>query len=175
MTTAGLYYNATGSFSLNRIFTCMPTQLSSGQEDLLGDFDIKSALLPASKGQRFANLLIDTILIGTFAFILLIVCALLFAEAYDDIVSDGGSSLGLLNVVYLLAHVTYYTVFEGAFNGLSMGKVITRTYAVKRNGEQVSWMNAFARSVVRLLPFEAFSAFDEPWHDKWTSTIVVKK
>jgi uncharacterized RDD family membrane protein YckC len=142
------------------------------EKDLFADLD---TLRPASKLQRFVNALIDTIIICVFAFMLLILCATLFDEAYDEIANDGSDSLLMLDIVYFIAHIIYYTVMEGGVKGYTFGKMITRTYVVKSGGAPASWANAFFRSLIRLIPFEAFSAFSELWHDKWTNTTVVKK
>jgi len=138
--------------------------------------DLEESVKPAGNLLRLLNLVIDTILIYVFTFLLLIVCALLFNDAYDEVANSDSGSLLMLNIVYLFAHVIYYTVMEGGIKGYTFGKMITRTYVVKAGGEPASWANAFSRSLIRLIPFEGFSILgDGLWHDKWTGTIVAKK
>jgi uncharacterized RDD family membrane protein YckC len=65
---------------------------------------------------------------------------------------------------------------EGSAKGKTLGKLITGTRALKMDGGNLTWKVAFMRSLCRIVPFEAFSAFGgNPWHDRWTDTIVVKE
>jgi len=72
--------------------------------------------------------------------------------------------------------VSYFTFMEGATGGKSIGKIITRSKAVKEDGTSITWNDALLRSLSRIVPFEPFSAFGgQPWHDRWTNTKVVRK
>ena len=72
--------------------------------------------------------------------------------------------------------VGYYTVFEATTKGRTLGKFITGTQAVREDGSNITWKDAFIRSLCRLVPFEPFSTFGVlPWHDSWSKTIVIKK
>lgn len=70
----------------------------------------------------------------------------------------------------------YMFVNEYFMKGKSIGKFITGTRAVNQDGSQISVRTALMRSLIRMVPFEAFSALGTPsfpWHDKWTSTYVI--
>jgi uncharacterized RDD family membrane protein YckC len=68
----------------------------------------------------------------------------------------------------------YYSFLEIVFSGRTVGKFCTRTRAIRVDGQPFRAKDAIFRSLVRLVPFEAFSGFGVPWHDRWTDTTVVK-
>ena len=146
-------------------------------EPLLSDLEQGIAQEPAGTGVRFANYLIDLIGFYVLMFVIGLVIGLMrmqndtFSE--DDTLS--GSQFGDFLVTYAF-YLLYYTLFEGATKGRSLGKLITGTVAVQDDGNPVTWKKALVRSLSRLVPFEPFSAFGgTPWHDEWTNTRVVKK
>ncbi|MGN6294228.1 MAG: RDD family protein [Chitinophagaceae bacterium] len=136
----------------------------------------------ATKGQRAVNLIIDNILMrfgltyvtGTAVGYLL---GSLFPEYTLRIVQDS-DNLDLLLIGYIVAifnYLIYYTICEKAFRGYTLGKLLTGTRAIRQDGGELTFKDAFLRSLSRLVPFEAFSGFgDSPWHDSWTKTTVVK-
>jgi uncharacterized RDD family membrane protein YckC len=134
---------------------------------------------PVSRGIRFANYLIDQIVIAV------VINAIKFGLA---IISNGdnyndhillqenmtGVMMGLL--LSLACSFTYYFVFESASNGRTLGKILTNTIAVTQNGTPFTSKHALMRTLCRFIPFEPFSAFGYmPWHDSITKTAVVKK
>jgi uncharacterized RDD family membrane protein YckC len=135
----------------------------------------------ASVGQRFLNWLIDNLLMrfglswltGYFVGYML---AKLFPEFYTDMIySQGFEFYMALYLIAIFNYIIYYTFCEKVFNGYTLGKLITGTRAIKEDGSELTFKNAFLRSASRLVPFEAFSAFGGyPWHDTWTRTIVIK-
>jgi uncharacterized RDD family membrane protein YckC len=136
----------------------------------------------ASTGQRFLNYLIDAIVMqyglsfATGFLVGYIVNAISPELAYDLFVLRANSTDVLLGF-YLLSivnYLIYYTFCEKVFNGYTLGKLITGTRAIREDGGELTFKNAFLRSASRLVPFEAFSGFGRPWHDSWTSTMVVK-
>lgn len=137
----------------------------------------------ASTGQRLVNFLIDTVLLcnfvfsGVIGFVIGLVMAML---GYRSMIIEISSSLWLtwlLNyIVGSIAIVLSYTLIEGASHGRTVGKLITRTQVVREDGSPITLKDAFLRSLCRIVPFEPFSGFtEEPWHDTWTRTTVVKK
>lgn len=65
---------------------------------------------------------------------------------------------------------------EAFFKGKSFGKLITRTRAVNLDGSAMTIRTAMLRALSRSVPLEAFSALGSPcnpWHDKWTKTMVM--
>ncbi len=111
----------------------------------------------ASKGVRFINFIIDSlIIVGITKYL------------------DGDIKKG---VVYIFTFLLYYSAFEWFLNGKTIGKLITKTRAIKDNGEFLTLKEAFARSVLRLIPIESFvcliTDYAYGWHDRWTNTIVI--
>ncbi|MBX7224601.1 MAG: RDD family protein [Chitinophagales bacterium] len=82
---------------------------------------------------------------------------------------------------FLLLKAIYYLIFE--MNGFTLGKLITKTKVVKENNLPTKPVDIIARTLVRLLPFNAVSflwgenngrnSYATGWHDQWTKTKVV--
>ncbi|NML41447.1 RDD family protein [Chitinophaga sp. G-6-1-13] len=131
----------------------------SHSTDLLSDLQDPVIFEYASKGQRFANLFIDMIII------------------------DLGMAL-LLNVIpgallllpfLIIWYIGYFVCMEAFAGGRTIGKMATNTRVVNLDKGPISIGQAFGRIFSRLVPFEAFSAlFGVPWHDQWTNTTVIK-
>ena len=127
----------------------------------------------ASKGVRFANFIIDFILLLVLMFILgalLVVLGMESTLAIFDVPFVG-------NLVGILIYFVYIFAQEAAFKGRSVGKFITGTQAVMLEDGNPPTLNAvFVRSISRCVPFEAFSFFGTTgWHDAWSKTRVVNK
>ena len=134
------------------------------QKDLLVEQDV--LLTPAQPGLRFANYVIDIIAFYVIFFIVV----------YAGAGIINATNIGLLYLVVFTILIAYYTIMEGATNGKTLGKLVTKTRAVKKDGTTFTLRDAFLRSLCRLVPFEPFTAFSGyPWHDKWTNTIVIKE
>jgi len=145
---------------------------TSTNPDLLGDLDAIVTLNYASRGQRFANYLIDVIASVFFCFLTGAGLAIL-------VESGGGDGNAIFEGLqgYVISYsviIAYFTLFEGLTRGRTLGKLITGTYAVGMDAKPVTMKQAFQRSLCRIVPFEPFSGFGTPWHDKWTATTVVK-
>jgi len=136
----------------------------------------------ASMGQRFLNFVIDNLfmryalsyLTGSIVGFFL---GYLFPEYASRIIYDKTSIdfFLILYIVGILNYILYYTFCEKVFKGYTLGKLITGTRAIRSTGEELTFKDAILRSLSRLVPFEAFSAFgDSPWHDSWTKTTVIK-
>ena len=131
----------------------------------------------ASTGQRFANYLIDTIAMYFFAYgtAFLFGVVMYAAGGIDDSGNPNSAFTGIIMLIMICFAVFYYTFSEGVSNGRSLGKLITGTRVVKFDDTDITWKDAFLRSLCRLVPFEPFSALGGyPWHDRWTNTKVIK-
>ena len=131
----------------------------------------------ATTGQRFANFIVDIIVAYLFALIvIIIVMAMIPSLAYaaqENSDSAGFKIIDRLTTSILIA--LFYTLIEGFTKGKTLGKAITKTKAVREDGNPFTWKDAFARSFARIVPFDPLSGLSgHPWHDKWTKTIVVK-
>ena len=148
--------------------------------NILADIEQDILLEPAPVGIRFVNLLIDTLFY--YGIMLLVGVALgIILQSADGNIEESflvREDAGSLGIQYLLSFIVYlgmFTILEGSAKGKTPGKLVTGSRALKVDGSPLSWKDAFMRSLCRIVPFEAFSAFGgHPWHDKWTHTIVVK-
>ena len=126
-------------------------------------------LVPASKGKRFANFLIDYIPVAIFAMVIFIIFDLIGIMSLD---SDG-----LLDrLVGMLLYAVAYILMEGGLKGKTIGKYITKTRTVMTDGSEPDFNTLVKRSFSRIVPFEPFSflgSADDGWHDRWTDTIVI--
>lgn len=128
----------------------------------------------ASVGQRFVNLLIDSIVIYILNVIVQVIIFILTAKGVLNI--HPYDTWTLVGIELVVAFV-YYISFEGLSAGRTVGKWCTGTKVVKDNSEEspISAKDAFMRTMVRYVPFDGFSAFGGyPWHDVWTHTKVIK-
>ena len=149
--------------------------------NILADIEQDILLEPASVGVRFANLLIDTLFYYAVMLLLAVALGFLYEATGNDIETSflSREDIGAISLQYLLSFITYlgvFTLMEGSAKGKTLGKLITGTRALTIDGGNITWKIAFMRSLCRIVPFEAFSAFGgNPWHDRWTDTIVVKE
>ena len=138
-------------------------------------------LVPATTGQRFLNFFIDNLLMrfglsfltGAGVGVLL---AVLFPDYMVKLSEDpeSGDLLLLAYLIWIVNTLLYYTICEKGFKGYTLGKLITGTRAIRNDGNELTFKDAFLRSLCRLVPFEWLSGFGYPWHDGWTKTMVIK-
>ena len=112
------------------------------------DVETSSTLQLATKGQRFANMLLDTMFYQLFIF----VCA--FVAALTD------PSLVLVLEDYsfpfsIAVMLLYYIGFEGVM-GRTPAKAITGTRVVDEAGRPASLGQVLGRTFSRIVPFEPF-------------------
>jgi len=157
------------------------TNLQDTPQHLFTDEDIFQ-YQEASLGQRFLNFLIDNLLMrfgltyltGTVVGYLL---GTFFPEFTYELFNEPSSGdliiIGL--IIGYFNYILYYTFCEKLFRGYTLGKLVTGTRAIRTDGNELSFKDALLRSLSRIVPFEAFSAFGRsPWHDQWTNTMVIK-
>ena len=126
-------------------------------------------LVKASKGKRFANLLIDYIL----AIILVVIAMFVMDLTGLSFIYENAFGERLTGMLFF---ALYYILTEGMLKGKSIGKFITKTRAVSADGSHMDFSTVIKRSFSRIVPFDAFSFLgSEPtgWHDRWTDTIVI--
>ena len=146
-------------------------------EEILDDFEEEKNYekLAAPKGTRFANLLIDSIIVAIPLGLLTnyLVYGVVIPTEYDI----ATASIPLLDTViqYLLLAL-YYILMEN-MTGKTIGKMITGTKVVYKDGSHPPIGKIIGRSFARYIPFEAFSFLGEKgigWHDSMTDTYVIK-
>ncbi|WP_316735518.1 RDD family protein [Pedobacter aquatilis] len=127
----------------------------------------------ASSGLRFANYLIDTIVIYLLMFALGIITYYVNPEIIDSV--DDGITNRIIGMIFYGVIMSFT---EAMLNGKSIGKLITKTKAVNLDGSDLSFEKAFTRNLLRIIPFEPFSALgtpSNPWHDRLSQTMVVEE
>lgn len=132
----------------------------------------------ASKGKRFLNLLIDTIVFYLMSFIFgfIMVAFFMSEEQMIQYVDTEQSTIQDYLIAFSIFFV-YYFGMEYFFKGKTVGKFLTKTRAVRIDNSRLDPKEAALRTLSRLVPFEAFSFLgSDPsgWHDKWTQTIVIE-
>ena len=130
----------------------------------------------ASPGKRFANFLIDLVVLNILTFMFAFTVAIILA-----VVNPGALELMQEDNIFLnyaftfVVWTLYYVLMEGG-TGRSIGKLITKTKVVDLNGNKPSFGAIFKRTLSRFIPFEAFSYLGSDavgWHDQISDTRVV--
>ncbi len=133
----------------------------------------------ASKGQRFANLLIDQVLmfVVSFAIGLVIGVASVISRGGGELTPQESAQLGLIaQLVGLAATFLYYIVMEAVF-GATIGKLCTGTRVVSVKGGRAGFGAIIGRTFARFIPFEPLSFFNSTatgWHDTLSGTRVIR-
>jgi uncharacterized RDD family membrane protein YckC len=150
--------------------------------DLLGDeFHPLLRFTEATRGERFINYVIDNLLMRyALSYLTGMMVGSIGAAIAPEFMSRlvyGENRVNLLlfsYVIYIINYIFYYTLCEKLLKGQTLGKLITKTKAIRTDGEELTFKDAMLRSLCRIVPFEPFSGFGVPWHDTWTKTMVVK-
>ncbi|QEE48430.1 RDD family protein [Flavobacterium alkalisoli] len=131
----------------------------------------------ASTGKRFANYLIDDILLRYLVFIVILTMGeLLYDFGYESLymwVIELSQWEELAFISFFLS--SYYVIFE-TFSQRTLGKYITGTMVVMEDGSKPTFKTVFLRTLCRLIPFDGFSFLKEKprgWHDRFVKTCVV--
>ncbi|NVN97369.1 RDD family protein [Candidatus Nomurabacteria bacterium] len=140
--------------------------------------------LPTSAIKRLANFLLDRVLGGIAScFIIVTIWGIISLLSSSGIVSrDNGFIVALQYIIPVLITISlminpfYYLFFEGIW-GRTLGKWITKTKVVDREGNKPKFTQILGRSFARWIPFEYFSFIlnNNPvgWHDSLSKTLVV--
>ena len=131
----------------------------------------------AGREIRFFNYLLDRIFLFIIGLMIGASLGILFGLFYPR----GITYVTNMNMLekYILGTVIgviYFSILEGS-TGRSLAKFITRTRVVDENGKKPPFGRIVLRSLVRYIPFEAFSFLGESptgWHDKFSGTLVIK-
>ena len=127
--------------------------------------------VPASKGKRFGNLLIDYVAPTGLSFAAGAVVGLLMGASTEK------STLAIAgNLAGFAVYFAYHIIMEGTM-GRTLGKLATGTKVVDANGNRPTLGRAALRTLCRIIPFEPFSFFGQEgrgWHDSLTKTWVIE-
>ena len=138
--------------------------------------------MAASAGKRFANYLIDIIIFS----IILVFLIMFLGPVFPSIarLPDMQQASFLDQLMMKFVYGLYISIMETLLKGKTIGKYITETRAVDEEGYPVNNQTAFARGLIRIIPFEEISALTlafaplsllspYPWHDRWSKSIVI--
>jgi len=136
--------------------------------------------LYASGSNRFVNYIVDRIvltLISYAVFILLGILLIFISDDLEGIVETFDNMNPILDyVLSCLVLILLYFLFEVLLKGKTIGKYITNTKVVNKQGERPSVDQILIRSFCRFIPFNAFSFLGNiprGWHDEISNTYVV--
>jgi uncharacterized RDD family membrane protein YckC len=137
----------------------------------------------ASKEKRFINYIVDKIifyaLLLVFFFILGIAIELLSADSkwFWDFMDDLENVNPWLDRLYTaIIFIILYMISEIILKGRTIGKYITKTKVVLKDGSKPKVSDIILRSLCRLIPFDALSFLGSEgrgWHDSVSDTYVV--
>jgi uncharacterized RDD family membrane protein YckC len=128
------------------------------------DFELRSV----DGGIRFANLLVDSIVIVVMYFAALIVLVIVGMEVDDASLAPIG--------VYLFVYFGYYISMECAWQQ-TLGKMITKTKVVTMTDDVPTNGDIIARTFCRFIPFDSISFLftRQGFHDSISKTTVIRK
>ncbi|WP_299821699.1 RDD family protein [uncultured Pontibacter sp.] len=130
--------------------------------------DEAEPLYEVSKTRRFLNYLIDVVAFYALALIIGVVLGLTGMQFILEAINE--TVLGII-IIFV-----YFWGMESIF-GQTIGKMFTGSIVVTEDGEEVTTMHAFKRTLCRLIPFEplSFLGSGPGWHDTISKTRVVRK
>jgi len=132
----------------------------------------------AKTSKRFVNYIIDSIAISILYFLLLYVLGIIFIKINPEILNSLLNDYQYLNdLLIIFVMLGYYFLFE-SFNGRTIGKYITKTTVVDKEGGKPVVKMIFIRTICRLIPFEPLSYLGEGnlgWHDTLSKTTTIDK
>jgi uncharacterized RDD family membrane protein YckC len=128
-------------------------------------------------GKRFANHVIDVIFVSISSLVVVAVVSNYVLVFNPDYFEEYIGPPWWVYFIILMVTIFYYAVMEAGY-GRTIGKLITGTHVVDSHGKRPSAVAIFKRTLIRFIPFDAFSYLGDDargWHDKWSDTWVVQK
>lgn len=133
----------------------------------------------AEKLTRFANFIIDRVVISVFFLALGFIASLLYRLANIDFLINIVYKMSEMNrfldiLITSLIYFMYTFLIEYFTKGRSIGKYITGTKVICIDGTEPTFNDYLIRNISRIVPFDTLSFFGENgWHDKWSETRVI--
>jgi uncharacterized RDD family membrane protein YckC len=142
------------------------------------EFTITNDLL-ASKSQRFLNFVIDLFVVYMLTIGMGAAINIIGELIGNFKLSEWIISLSITENIIggLIVLFFYYTIMELYFSR-TFGKYFTKTMVVKHNGSRPKVKSIIIRTLVRMIPIDAFSFLSNDargWHDTLSVTYVVDK
>ena len=131
--------------------------------------------MPAAPGRRLINLLIDLAVLTAQAAVLFIIGMLINWAVGPFYIPPPIGRIAWQSFM-VFNFWLYYFIYEYYCNGSTVGKMLTGTQAVRKDGLPLTAKDAALRSLCRLIPFDALGTLiHRPLHDSFTNTEVVLK
>jgi len=121
---------------------------------------------------RLVHLVVDTF-VHYFITILLFILAIQFFPSYAD---DHDFIRFMAIFLFFVAFFGYYILMEFLFQK-TVGKFLTKTKVVDKDGEKPAFSYIFIRTVLRLIPFDNVTFLmgtGGGFHDVYSKTMVIK-
>jgi len=164
-------------------FSPQPTNSAGSSSDVNAPAQSATAYELATFGQRFGAWLIDV-----FIQVIVLVAIIIFTGGISLDATTPPSELNSmnnsLNLFFQLFSVVFHLYFLTQRNGQTPGKMAIGIRIVKKDGSDLSYLDAFLRNVVgyQLSGFVLFLGYfwslwdseTQTWHDKIVRTVVVK-
>nr|WP_302476330.1 RDD family protein [Hymenobacter sp. UV11] len=126
-------------------------------------------------GPRFGHFIVDMFIFQIIIYVIEFLSAL-FIELTHFNVSLNLTIELISNVLILALFPGLYLICERLWQK-TPGKFLTKTVVIDEYGNKPTWQLLILRSVIRLVPFDAFSClgdtYSHGWHDSWSKTWVV--
>jgi len=144
------------------------------KSDLEQPTRLKGELELAPRGLRLANMLIDSMAQAVGGLVIFTIVALADADVLTRLAADESPVSGY--VIGICVSLLYYVPLESLF-GRTLGKLVTRTRVVDESGNPVTFGRVLGLTLLRLVPFEAFTFLGRTGiglHDSASRTRVVR-
>ena len=124
-------------------------------------------------GPRFGHFMVDFICFQILSYFV----NYIFALVDHNTTSNTSITIAFISLnANLLIYPLYYFIFEVIWQK-TPGKFLSKSIVINEYGQKPELQQIAFRSLIRLVPFEAFSClgdnFSNGWHDRWAKTWVV--
>ncbi len=118
---------------------------------------------------RLANYAIDF----TASFVLFIILGLIIGQFYN--IENEYISHYVIYALLVITNLSYYIFMEYKYQR-TLGKFITKTIVLTKDGKKTKFSDILARTFCRLIPFDWLSYFftSNGFHDRLSNTTVIK-
>ncbi len=138
-------------------------------------YTIKRPVKSIAQGPRFGHFIVDSIAFQLAIYLVSYLVDILLASTKFSVPLNLTVDL-FGSVVLLLLYPGLYAASEYLWQK-TPGKFLTRTVVIDEYGNRPALRAIIFRSLLRLVPFEAFSCLNDHyshgWHDRWATTWVV--
>ena len=140
------------------------------------EYEAKRIVRTIGQGPRFGHFFVDSIVFRIIVYgIGFLIGMTILRNENSSLLLESDRLLNMLfgGLFFCLTYSLYYFLFE-YYTQKTPGKYLTKTIVIDEYGNKPELRQILFRSLIRLVPFETFSCFDDRgWHDEWSKTYVV--